>query len=146
MKDIIPLMWTRWRNLGAWLLPGLALGLFSGRVVSEAWAAEAEIPLAAAVSITTLTTLVALHMARPHPLTETWPLLLLYGYVFYPQPDPLVWTAVALLTAVCLAQMIPLPTVPARWVWGAGLAGTAVLFGTLYLFTIAPGLLPADNG
>ncbi len=99
-----------------------------------------------AITFTALTTVLALLMGRPHPLSETWPLLLLWGYVLYPHPDPLVWTAVALLTAVCFAQMIPLPPLPERWLVRGGLVGTAVLFGALYFFTLAPGLLPADNG
>jgi hypothetical protein len=139
-------MWNHLRALGAWLLPGLALGLFSGRIASEAWTNLYEPQIVVAVVITGLTTAVALLITRPHPLSATWPLLLLWGYILYPHPDPLVWTAVALLTAVCFAQMIPLPALPERWLVRAGLVGTAVLFGVLYFFTLAPGLLPADNG
>ncbi len=139
-------MWNRFRDLGAWLLPGLALGLCSGRIASETWANVYEPQIVVSFAITGLMTLVALVMVRPHRLSETWPLLLLWGYVLYPHPDPLVWTAVALLTAVCSAQMIPLPALPERWLVRAGLVGTAVLFGVLYFFTLAPGLLPADNG
>ncbi len=139
-------MWNRLRHLGMWLLPALALGLFSGRIASEAWATVAGSSLVIAVAFTGLMTLIALLMTQPHPLAETWPLLLMWGYVLYPHPDPLVWTAIALLTAVCFAQMIPLPTLPERWLVRGGLVCTAVLFGALYFFTLAPGLLPADNG
>lgn len=139
-------MWKRLYHLGAWLLPALALGLFSGRITSEAWTAVSVPHMVVAVIFTGLTTLIALLMVRPHPLSETWPLLLLWAYVLYPHPDPLVWTAVALLTAVCFAQMIPLPPLPERWLMWGGLVCTAVLFGALYFFTLSPGLLPADNG
>ncbi|MBE7531137.1 MAG: DUF2723 domain-containing protein [Chloroflexi bacterium] len=146
MNDIIQRMWIRLWYLVVWLLPALALGLFSGRVASETWANVYEPRAIVAMTFTALTTVLALLMVRPHPLSETWPLLMMWGYALYPHPDPLVWTAVALLTAVCFAQMIPLPALPERWLARGGLVGTAVLFGALYLLTIAPGLLPADNG
>ncbi|MCB8976536.1 MAG: DUF2723 domain-containing protein [Ardenticatenaceae bacterium] len=102
----------------------------------------------AAILLTTAVTILALFCLRHHPLRQTWPLLLLGGYVVYPQPNP--WTAltaVLLVTAV-LIQITPIPTkilpINRRLLIGAGLSTLAFII--LYIATLAPGVLPADNG
>jgi hypothetical protein len=74
-------------------------------------------------------------------LAQTWPLILLLVYVFYPEPDP--QTAVFTLFLVLIIYLFQWDR-PLRLV--GPLLATAVTFLTLYVTTLSPGLLPADNG
>lgn len=141
-------MWLKLKNNVAPLLAPLALGLFTGRVLSEQWSIHFGASLLAAILLTLSLFFLALFCLCQHPLRQTWPLLLLLSYVFYPHPDPTAAAVVFLLVAAVLAQLIPLPRriLPANRTLKLGLLGTMALFGLLYLFTLAPGLLPADNG
>ncbi|MCA9918134.1 MAG: DUF2723 domain-containing protein, partial [Anaerolineales bacterium] len=135
------------------LLAPLALGLFAGRVLSEQWAVyypanTAVTSWAIAILLTLFLSLLAIFSLQQHPLRQTWPLLLLFGYVIYPQPDLLAAAGVGVVVTAVLLQQIPFPTkiLPStRRTW-LGLISVVGLFGTLYLLTLAPGLLPADNG
>ncbi|WP_420644398.1 protein O-mannosyl-transferase family [Candidatus Leptofilum sp.] len=90
----------------------------------------------------------AIFSLRHHNNSQTWPLLLLLGYVLYPHPDVQVAALAILLVTAVLLQKLPLPTqifTPRLRIY-LGLLATVLLFGLLYFFTLAPGLLPADNG
>lgn len=130
------------------LLAPLVLGLFAGRLLSEQWAVNYGPSWLAAILLTTAVTLLALFCLRRHPLRQTWPLLLLGGYVVYPHPNPLTAVTAVLLVTAVLAQTIAIPhsiLPPNRCLlFGSGLSTLA--FGLLYIVTLAPGLLPADNG
>ena len=145
---IIPIMWSKLKNKMVPLIAPLALGLFAGRVVSEQWARHYGASLLAAILLTVSLVSLAFFCLRRHPLCQTWPLLLLLGYVFYPHPDPIAAVVTILLVLAVLSQMMPFPQQilqPDRAL-RVGLLGSVILFGLLYSFTLAPGLLPADNG
>lgn len=146
-------MWLTAKNRAASLIAPLALGMFAGRLLSEQWATHYSANSfagnwLAAVFLTLFPSLIALFSLRHHPLRQTWPLLLLLGYVVYPHPDPKAAAVVILLVTAVLTQIMPLPRTiftPSRTL-KLGLFGSLLLFGTLYVLTLAPGLLPADNG
>ncbi|MCB9420685.1 MAG: DUF2723 domain-containing protein [Ardenticatenaceae bacterium] len=75
------------------------------------------------------------------PLKQTWPLFFLLVYVIYPEPDP--QTAVFALLFVIIIYLFQLEQ-PFKLV--VPLLATAVLFTILYIATLSPGVLPADNG
>ncbi|NKQ34175.1 MAG: DUF2723 domain-containing protein [Chloroflexi bacterium] len=146
-------MWQRIRQTAVWLLPTLALGLYTGRVISEQWAWAYGAGAGAALILTLVTLLLAGGIIKPHGLRATWPLLLLFFYVFYPEPDPVTAVLVGALSffTLMLAGYNDSPVFKTtvlteqEKLWIGGL-GTAVFFGTLYIFTLAPDILPADNG
>jgi len=121
------------------LLPALATGLFAGRLLSEAFHPG---PLGA-VLLTGLALLFAWLFCRRLPKAFTWPTLPLLLYVIYPEPDPGMALAAAGL-ALALgwqATAVTLPSVVRALPWLLFL-----LAGALYVATLAPGVLPADNG
>ena len=146
-------MWPQSKDKITATLAHLSLGLFAGRVLSEQWAVyypvnTAVASWAIALILTLLLSAFAEFILRQHPLRQTWPLLLLLAYVVYPEPNLLVAGGVGLVCTAVLLQMIPLPAkiLSASRRFKLGLLGTVLLFGLLYFFTLAPGLLPADNG
>lgn len=141
-------MWFKLKHKFAPILPPLALGLFAGRVLSEQWSLYYGASLFAAILLTTSLSFLALFSLRHHPLRQTWPLLLLLGYVFYPYPTPFAVAIVLLLVTAVLAQLVPFPQqiLPPERILKLGLLSSMILFGLLYVVTLAPGLLPADNG
>ncbi|MCB9006932.1 MAG: DUF2723 domain-containing protein [Ardenticatenaceae bacterium] len=141
-------MWPNPKNDVVSMSAPLALGLFAGRVLSEQWAVHYGTSLVTAVLLSGGLTALAFFCLRQHALRQTWPLLLLFGYVFYPQPYPQAAVVVGILvTAVLIQQFSPSrQMIPAQHALKLGIFGCLVLFGLLYLFTLAPGLLPADNG
>jgi hypothetical protein len=135
-------MWLKLKNVLAPKLPALILGLFVGRLVSEQLAVQYSGSLWVAVLVTLGCCILAIVGVSRRPLRQTWPLLLLAGYVFYPDPNPLAAaTAVFLVTAV-YTQTIPLPNRILKF----ALLGSTLFFASLYILTLAPGLLPADSG
>ncbi|MCP4356822.1 MAG: DUF2723 domain-containing protein [Chloroflexi bacterium] len=103
------------------------------------------LPLIGAITLTILTTSLALLICQRHTLAETWPLLLLYLVIFYPEPNPEMWLVVGLITAVCFLQVASDKFASGKWQMAVtGLLG--ISFAGLYLITLAPGLLPADSG
>ena len=130
------------------MIAPLALGLFAGRVLSEQWAIHYGTSLLAAILLTLGLVFLAFFSLRQHGLQQTWPLLLLLGYVFYPYPTLKAAFVTVLLVTAVLAQILALPNyiLPANRALNLGLFATISLFGLLYIFTLAPGLLPADNG
>ncbi len=131
----------------------MALGLYTGRVISEQWAWAYGTGTAAALILTLVMLLLAGSIVKPHGLRGTWPLLPLFFYVFYPEPDPMTAILVGALSffTLMLAGYNDSPvfrttvlTAPQKlWI---GTVSTAVSFGALYIFTLAPDILPADNG
>ncbi|HIP73024.1 MAG TPA: hypothetical protein EYH05_16720, partial [Anaerolineae bacterium] len=146
-------MWQRIRQTAVWILPTLALGLYTGRVVSEQWAWVYGTGTAAALILTLVMLLLAGGIIKPHGLRATWPLLPLFLYVFYPEPDPVTAVLVGALSLFTLIlsgyndfpvfQTTVLTEQQKLWI---GALSTAVFFGALYIFTLAPDILPADNG
>ncbi|MBK8899637.1 MAG: DUF2723 domain-containing protein [Anaerolineaceae bacterium] len=117
-------------------------------MLSEQWALNYGPSWLAAILLTAAVTLLALFCLRHHPLRQTWPLLLLAGYVGYPQPNPLTAVTVLLLVTAVLSQTTPIPhnILPANRRLVIYAVGSILAFALLYIFTLAPGLLPADNG
>ncbi len=127
----------------------MVLGLYIGRLLSELWARQmgSTSPWAALV-ITLATAVGAGLLLRRTPFIKSWPLLLFLLYVFYPEADFATALAVGILALLVWWQMAqPWPGAPKgrRPVVLAALA-TAGFFFFLYFFTLAPDLLPADNG
>ena len=145
---IISCMSPKLKNKVLPLLPPLVLGLFAGRLLSEQWAIHFGPSWLAVILLTVGPCLVALFTLRNRQLHQTWPLLLLLGYVGYSQPQPLVAAWVVLLVTAVYSQIIPMPShiLPAHRAVKLGLWGSVLFFSLLYFFTLAPGLLPADNG
>lgn len=130
------------------MLSPLALGLFAGRVLSEQWALQYGPSWLAAILLTTAVTLLALFCLRQHPLRQTWPLLLLCSYLLYPHPDPWLAVGTVLLVTAVLIQTTPIPLklLPIDRRLPLGVVGSTLAFLLLYSLSLAPGLLPADNG
>lgn len=129
-------------------LPPMVLGLFASRVVSEQWAVHYGSSWITAFLLVLVLCSITVFTLQHHPLRQTWPLLLLLGYVFYPHPNSAVAVAFVLLVTAVLAQRIPLPTdyLSARHLLIISFLGSALFFALLYIFSLAPGLLPADSG
>ncbi|WP_420631903.1 protein O-mannosyl-transferase family [Candidatus Leptofilum sp.] len=146
-------MWPKRLEKVLALLAPLSLGSFAGRLLSEQWAIHYAVNSVAAswgiaIGLTAMLSGLALFSLRRHTINQTWPLLLLLGYVFYPYPDFRIVALVVLLVTAVLLQILPVPAqivAPAHRL-KVGLVGTCLIFGLLYFFTLAPGLLPADNG
>lgn len=128
----------------------VALGLFCGRVLSEQWPKVMGTGLhwMAAVVLTALTTSLSFLLLHKYSLRQSWPLLFLLGYVFYREPDP----QFALL-ATALTLVAGLQAASHQWqvIRGARLVVpltllVALSFLAFYRLTIAPDVLPADNG
>jgi hypothetical protein len=133
-------------------LPGLSLGLFGGRLLSELAAGQwGALSWPVAAAITLLCAGVVLGSLATRRLTfysaqTAWPLLLLWLYLLHPHPDWQRAGLVLLLTGVAgllnsLPRRLHFDGSPH---WPA--AGLALTGGLLYLHTLAPGLLPADSG
>ena len=130
--------------------PGIILALFLGRLVSETLALYTAIPMTPflALIIVILLSLVCVPLVRCFPTEQTWPLWFLLGYIIYPYPD---WRVALSVTAVILL-IIALQNrshwgwLQNKWVKTAVFTATILLCFALYLITLAPDLLAADNG
>lgn len=125
-------------------------GLYSGRLLSELAAFYFHLPIGimAAGLITAVAGIFSAWMLRRYSFAQTWPLLGLLGYVAYPF---LSWPAAATaLAAVALVWVMARPfTYPFFSERGGQTAVLAVVgfgFLALYIATLSPDLLPADNG
>lgn len=125
-------------------LPGLAAGLFLSRFAHEWIHTENPSIILSTSLLLGLLTAVSL---RTTPLAQTWPLLFLFGYVFYPQANPLIALLIMGFVLVVWSQ----------WHYGRSYMATdnttvgiallsGVAFLILYIATLAPDILPADNG
>jgi len=143
-------MWSRSKQLAANLMPGIITGLFFGRLLSEGTAVLFHLPVSAvaALILTAFSMLLAVWGLHRFSIHHTWPLLLLAAYGVYPFVS---WPAAAtVLTAVALAWYL---TRPYRLSIGASrrrrmavLLLVGFSFLALYVATLSPDLLPADNG
>jgi hypothetical protein len=129
-----------------WLLPAATLGLYAGRLVSEFLRPG----IVGALAITLVAVLSACLLLRRRPVRQTVPALILLVYVVYPEPDPVVAIAVgilALLTALFNARSVSVEGALGDWkVQAALLIGLALVLLVMYVGTLAPDILPADNG
>ena len=138
-----------------WLLPTLAAGLFCGRIASELWRIYYGTVFLTGIFLTSGILVLAYFFLRPHTLKQTWPLLFLFGYVFYPEINPQWALFVGLLSLGTLFlvghsqapifndRRSALPAATKIWI---GSSLTAVFSFLLYFFTLSPDILPADNG
>ncbi|MEM7116902.1 MAG: DUF2723 domain-containing protein [Chloroflexota bacterium] len=152
-------------------LPILATGLFAGRVFSEAWPA----PVSPSFAILSTGAALALSfwLLRKRPFSKIWPLLILAIYIVAPTIEPRLAITAVLLTLFTILQTHSFlrsawePLKPAlrgasesrradekrdhgdrghelvinRWVWFLPIP----LFFILYVITLAPDVLTADN-
>ncbi len=121
--------------------PAIVLGLFSGRVFSELTAGITGYSLVKAALITAVTLSLSFLFLRYKQSSQQWPLFLLLFYLLSPEPDPK--TAVFTLLLVIITYSFRLKR---GWPLTIPVLATAVIFFTLYITTLAPGILPADNG
>lgn len=123
----------------------MVLGLYAARLAGEAaglpnWIVAAGMSAVLALGLGWL-------LSR-RPLRRTWPALVLFVYVVYPEPDlalGLFVGAVALLTwsqVVMRSRSLS----AGRWVRLGSVAGVAAAALWLYVRTVAPDVLPADSG
>lgn len=138
----------RARRLGKWLwiLPALAIGLYVSRLFSELLRPG----LAGALLLTLFTLAISLIALSRSAFRQSWPLLLLLFYVFYPEPDPRLAVSAGFAALFGLLFTTNLPRLPLhlskRAVDAIWLSLLGISFLVLYVNTLAPGLLPADGG
>jgi hypothetical protein len=128
--------------------PGLAAGLFAGRVLSELWAKwNGNTTWWLAVIITFLCLFGGVWSFRRLSLQQSWPFLLLLIYVFYPENN-LPAAGLVALVAILTWWQINEFTLPGPKNLINVLFPTLLLFScfVLYIKTLAPDILPADNG
>lgn len=137
-----------WRTAVQRLITFLLLvapGVYIGRVLSELLYPG----LAGSVALTLLTTVLSVYLLRKRPSEPLpWSALVLYAYIVYPSYHPalaLAVGAIALLAGlIAYAERLPrlLQNVSPRLL----AASIFVLSLLLYGHTLAPDVLPADNG
>ncbi len=131
------------------LAPGAALGLYFGRLLSELWAEIAgSTPLSVAVGLTLVAAALGTYFLKRVPIARSWPALLLLAYVLYPEAS--------LTTAIVVGIFSLLVWWQVDNVWSIKTGNQTIalvlplifslLFLLLYIFTLAPDLLPADSG
>ena len=148
-------MWNRLNQIANWLLPTAALGLYCGRIVSEQWGVYYQTGLITAICLTIGFLSFSYFILRHHTLRQGWPLLILLGYVFYPEIAP----HLALFAGLCSLFTLLLlghsqspvfesntGVFSSRTKLSFGICLTAVFSFLLYFFTLSPDILPADNG
>ncbi len=123
--------------------PAIALGLYAGRVLAEWQPWGVANGWLAAVAISAVTLALSLWLLPKRPFSRTWPALLLLGYVVYPQPDSAVAALVALTSLLAWMLLVWRDRPLSGWLGGLL---TALAFFALYTITLAPDVLPADNG
>ncbi|MEZ4645701.1 MAG: DUF2723 domain-containing protein [Chloroflexota bacterium] len=122
-------------------VPGLVLGLFCSRLAHE-WLHSGG--LGVVVSTSLILSLVTAVSLRAFPFPQTWPALILLVYIFYPEANPgIALTAAAVALIVWGNGRFPIKQ---RHAHHAAMAAGGIGFILLYIFTLAPDLLPADNG
>ena len=126
--------------------PGIITGLYLGRLLSELAAGFwGSTPLWAAVLITLVCVLICQRLLGSFSMRQTWPLLFLLLYVIAPELNLTAAGLVALFVCLVLWQAnnysLPLP-------YAECLLPLLLLFFCflLYVRTLAPDILTADNG
>ncbi len=132
-----------WQWTSRWT-PGVALGLWLGRVISEGWTAVSHqpMPIWGAMGLTLTTTIAGGWWLSRLSLKRSWPALLLIWYLFWPEMSG-TWTAVSAGIALVTWTAVNCRNSHFPHLWGAVLT---LIFFSLYALTLAPDLLPADNG
>lgn len=133
-----------WQPRKKWMgqhAPTLAAGLFVGRLLSEQVPILTAQSLIGVIIVTAVSiTLIGLLMRRV-AFRQSWPLLLLLFYIIYPEPDPktalFTFLTVIIIFGLLRPNRMPPAILPLL---------LAFFFSALYLFTLAPDILPADNG
>ena len=136
-------------------LPVAITGLFVGRILAEllahfGWPLSANTSgqLATAAMLTALAYFFGLWLRRRWPAATIWPLFWLGLYVIAPTTDPR-WLAAALfltLLSFLIAQPVAQKLDETELGQRLFLALLIAIFLVAYLLTLAPDLLPADNG
>jgi len=126
------------------------LALFISRLLSEALALYSPVSVNwfFVWGIVVTTTAICYWISRPFSHEKRWPLWLLLIYVVYPELD---WSVALTVTAVvliifALQQRPNWDWLQSKWFKTAVFAATTLTYLILYIVTLAPGLLPADNG
>ncbi len=134
-------MWQRSKTFLPRYGPAVTLGLFGGRVLGE-WAPFLTGRSLIGVLFATLASIVAAFVVlRLIKIGVRWPLFGLLFYIVYPEPNP----ATAVFTLLFVLAIY-------AWEWRCKLSSiipvllTAVPFVILYIATLSPDILPADNG
>ncbi|KPK05722.1 MAG: hypothetical protein AMJ56_15480, partial [Anaerolineae bacterium SG8_19] len=134
-----------WRDW-TWILPAMISALFTGRLLNE-WLRWG---VSGAILITLAAFLLAFLLMRRRPIQQTWPACLLVIYVIYPEPDPRVALAVALLAIAALILSLTSngteQFISSRLMHIIPILLIAASFSILYFFTLTPDILPADSG
>lgn len=130
--------------------PIIALALFISRLISEALALYTAVTVNGflALGIIVMVCALCLWLLRTISSPKLWPLWLLLAYVVYPHLD---WTVALTVTTVvvvifALQNRAKWSWLQSKWLQTAVFATTALTCFALYLVTLAPDLLPADNG
>ncbi|MCI0406252.1 MAG: DUF2723 domain-containing protein, partial [candidate division Zixibacteria bacterium] len=126
------------------------MGLYLGRVISE----QVRPGIPGALAITVVATFAAVFLLHRLSFQQSWPLCLLLLYVVAPEPDPKTAWMAAFLTAVTFWVKNPVSSrnrvfsvLQSDWRRQALiLVMLAGGFLFLYIGTLAPDILPADNG
>lgn len=131
---------ARFKRFGL-VLPGLALGLYSSRVLLEALPHSVPIWLLLPTVVAAILAGLSLAAIGRRRNIHHVPLLVLFLYVFWPRIDPTLAVGAAFVASVAILYKHvhrPSPVV-----------GDAILFVlslSLYVHTLAPTVLPADAG
>jgi hypothetical protein len=128
--------------------PGVVAGLFTGRVLSEMWAEwNGSTAWWLAAAITLLSILFSMRVLGRLPFRQNWPALLLLIYVFYPEPSLLIAGLAAFLAILTWWQVNEIK-IPGSVNFPAILIPLLLLLFCfiLYIRTLAPDILTADNG
>ncbi|MGH2536151.1 MAG: glycosyltransferase family 117 protein [Candidatus Promineifilaceae bacterium] len=129
-------------------LPGLAAGIYFGRLLAE-WLRPG---LLGTLGLTLLAAAAGAWFIRRRSLRQTWPLILLAGYVLYPEMELLAAAGAALwaLLTFALWRSATRASGAKGGRYPRRLLAAALLTGLLglgvYLVTLARGVLPADSG
>jgi 4-amino-4-deoxy-L-arabinose transferase-like glycosyltransferase len=122
-------------------LAGVVLGLFIGRMWAESQMSP--VPALSLLLVTGASSLLGALLAwgLSRLRLQTWPLLLLLVYAAWPMVAPSVawWTAGVSLVLLLLANLPTQSNWPVEWPVG-------IMAFAAYVWTLAPGLLPADSG
>ncbi len=137
-------MWLRIQHYQIWIIP-VILALFISRVLSELWSllTQTSISWLGLIAIIVPVHSLVLLLLHRSKVSLGWPYVLLFLYVVFPEQAVHIATGVLLLTLT--AVILSRPTKIRNQTFLFSLLIT-VGFGILYAITLAPDLLPADNG
>lgn len=136
-------------KVARWIAAG-TIGLFLCRIGMEVWGQITFSPFnwITAVLISLLITISSWAILQKHTPHNLWPFLFFWGYILFPEADLVTAGTVGggAITAVFLNHLLIHPrkklSIPTYLL---NICLTAAFF-TLYVVTLAPDVLPADNG